>query len=154
MRRRDLLLAYGIARLLVISVELVVILALARLLFDVRVTGSWPALLLTSLGGAASFAGIAILTASRAQNNETMSGLMNLVMMPMFIVSGVFFSASHFPAALQPVIALLPLTALCDGLRAVMLDGGGLAAAAKPLAVLAAWGAACFAVGLRIFRWS
>jgi hypothetical protein len=154
MRRRDLLLAYGIARLLVISVELVVILALARLLFDVRVTGSWPALLLTSLGGAASFAGIAILTASRAQNNETMSGLMNLVMMPMFIVSGVFFSASHFPAALQPVIALLPLTALCDGLRSVMLDGGGLAAVAKPLAVLTAWGAACFALGLRIFRWS
>jgi ABC-type polysaccharide/polyol phosphate export permease len=78
---------------------------------------------------------------------------MNLVMLPMFVLSGVFFSASHFPEGLQPLIGLLPLTALNDALRAVMIDGASLVGVARPLAVLAAWGAASFAVGLRIFRW-
>jgi ABC-type multidrug transport system permease subunit len=71
----------------------------------------------------------------------------------MFVLSGVFFSAAHFPDVLQPALALLPLTALNDGLRAVMIDGGGLPAIGRPLAILAAWGAASFAVALRIFRW-
>jgi ABC-type polysaccharide/polyol phosphate export permease len=154
MQRRHLFYAQGIARLVVITVELGVLLLFARLVFDVRVAGSWLALALLAVAGSASFAGIAVLAASRAQNNETMSGLMNLVMMPMFILSGVFFSSSHFPDAVQPLIALLPLTAICDGLRAVMIDGAGLAAVAKPLAVMGAWGAGCFALGLRLFRWS
>jgi ABC-type multidrug transport system permease subunit len=103
--------------------------------------------------GSASFAGLAILVASRAQNTETMSGLMNLVMMPMFILSGVFFSAAYFPDAMQPAIGALPLTALCDGLRAIMIDGAGLAGVAKPLAVMTAWGVFGFGAGLRLFRW-
>jgi ABC-2 type transport system permease protein len=153
MRRRDLLLAQALARTGSVPLEVGAILLFARLAFDVRVTGSWAALALMSLAGALSFAGLAILVASRAENTETVSGLMNVVMMPMFVLSGVFFSAAHFPDVLQPALSLLPLTALNDGLRAVMIDGASLGAVARPLAVLVAWGAGSFALALRIFRW-
>jgi ABC-2 type transport system permease protein len=153
MRRRDLLLAQVIARTGSLPLEVGSILVFARLAFDVRVTGSLVALAAISLAGALAFAGLAILVASRAQNTQTVSGLMNVVMMPMFVLSGVFFSAAHFPDVLQPALSLLPLTALNDGLRAVVTDGASLGGLARPLAVLAAWGAGSFALGLRIFRW-
>jgi ABC-2 type transport system permease protein len=154
MRRRDFLLAQCLARLLSLPLEVGAIVFFARVAFQVTVTGSWVALAVTSVVGALSFASIAILVASRAQNTQTVSGLMNVVMMPMFVLSGVFFSSAHFPEAMQPVIALLPLTALNDALRAVMIDGASLAGIARPLAVLAVWGVACFSAGLRIFRWA
>jgi ABC-2 type transport system permease protein len=154
MRRRHLFYGQAIARLVMIPIELGVILIFARLAFDVRMTGSWLALALVSLTGSASFAGIAILVASRAQNNETMSGLMNLVMLPMFVLSGVFFSSAHFPDFMQPAVSALPLTALCNGLRAVIIDGAGVAGIAGSLAVMGIWGAISFAIGLRAFRWA
>ena len=153
MRRRDLLLAQVIARMGSLPLEVGVILVFARLAFDVRVTGSWAALVVVVTAGALAFAGLAILVASRAQNSETINGLMNAVTMPMFVLSGVFFSATHFPEVIQPALALLPLTALNDGLRAVMIDGASLAQVARPLAILAAWGVGTFVAALRIFRW-
>ena len=153
MRRRHLFYAQALSRLIMIPIELVVILVFARLAFDVRMTGSWLALALVSVTGSACFAGLAILVASRAQNSETVSGLMNLVMLPMFVLSGVFFSSAHFPAFMQPAVNALPLTALCNGLRAVIIDGAGLAGVAGSLALMAGWGAISFVIGLRLFRW-
>jgi ABC-2 type transport system permease protein len=153
MRRRHLFYGQALSRLVMIPVELGVILIFARLAFDVRMSGSWLALALVSLMGSASFAGLAILVASRAQNSETMSGLMNLVMLPMFVLSGVFFSSSHFPAFMQPAVNALPLTALCNGLRAVIVDGAGIVGIAGSLAVMGVWGAISFVLGLRLFRW-
>lgn len=154
MRRRDLLIALGLSRLLVIPAELLVILLFSRIFFGVQVTGSYAALLAVSVLGSASFAAIAIAVASRAQNTETVSGLMNLIMMPMFIASGVFFAASNFPEVIQPVIRALPLTAMCDGLRAVMIDGAGLVGVVPSLLILVAWGVPAFVLGLRYFRWN
>jgi ABC-2 type transport system permease protein len=153
MRRRHLLYAQALARLLLIPFEVVAILVFARLAFDVHMAGSWLALAAVCLAGSASFAAVAILVASRARNNETISGLMNLVMLPMFVVSGVFFSSTHFPDIMQPLIRALPLTALNDGLRAVIIDGGGLASLGQPFLVLGAWAVVSFAIGVRIFRW-
>src|SRR5436190_14298268 len=153
MRRRHLFYAQALSRLVMIPIELIVILVFARLAFDVRMTGSWLALALVTVTGSASFAGIAILVASRAQNSETVSGLMNLVMLPMFVLSGVFFSSAHFPAVMQPAVNALPLTALCNGLRAVIVDGAGVAGIAGGLLVMAVWGAVSFVIGLRVFRW-
>jgi ABC-type polysaccharide/polyol phosphate export permease len=153
MRRHHFLLAQGLARLLLIPVEVAAILLFARLAFDVPMNGGLLALGVVCVAGAASFAAIAILVASRAQNNETVSGLMNLVMMPMFVLSGVFFASTHFPDVMQPLIRALPLTALNDALRAVIIDGAGLGGVLGPLAVLAAWGVVSFVVGLRVFRW-
>ena len=154
LRRSHLLVALVLARLVVAPIEIVSLLVFARLAFGVRAAGSLPALAAVATLGALSFGGLAILVASRAQNVETVTGLMNTVMLPMFVVSGVFFSTAHFPSALQPLIALLPLSALNEALRAVLLDGAGLSALAAPCAILLAWGAAGYALGLRSFRWT
>jgi ABC-2 type transport system permease protein len=154
MRRRHLLYSLGLARLVLIPLELLVILVFVRIFFSVQVAGSYLALFTVAFAGSASFAAIAIAAACRAQNTETVSGLMNLITMPMFIVSGVFFAWSNFPEFLQPVIRALPLTAMCDGMRAVMVDGAGLIGVLPSLLVLALWGVPSFVLGLRYFRWT
>jgi ABC-type multidrug transport system permease subunit len=154
MRRAELLTAFMLARLVVVPIETATLLVFARLVFGVRVAGSLPALAAVATLGALSFGGIAILVSSRAQNIESVTGLINAVMIPMFITSGVFFSNAHFPAILQPLIAVLPLSALNQALRAVVIDGAGASALATPCAILVAWGAAGYALGLRAFRWA
>jgi ABC-type multidrug transport system permease subunit len=140
-------------RMFVLFFELPVLLVFGALAFDVHVRGS--ILLLSALValGAVVFAGLGLLVASRAQNTQTVGGLMNLVMLPMFMCSGVFFSSENFPDAMQPAIRVLPLTALNDALRAVMNEGAGIAALARPTIVLALWGAISFAIALKLFRW-
>ena len=91
--------------------------------------------------------------ASRAQNTQTVGGLMNLVMMPMFVGSGVFFSAANFPDAMQPLLRALPLTALNDALRAIVNEGAGAAQVATPMAILAGCGVVSFAIAVKVFRW-
>jgi ABC-type multidrug transport system permease subunit len=110
-------------------------------------------LALTAILGAIGFAGIGLLVVARARTLEAASGLMNLVMVPMWLLSGVFFSSERFPKAAQPLIQALPLTAVNNALRAVMLEGRGLTAIAGALLIITAWGAASFATALRIFRW-
>jgi ABC-2 type transport system permease protein len=93
------------------------------------------------------------LLASRARTIEAVSGLMNSVMMPMWIVSGVFFSAQRFPDFVQPVIKALPLTAAIDALRLNMLQGASLAQVGSQMGVLGLWLVVCFALALKLFRW-
>ena len=154
MKRRHLLYSLGLARLVVIPLEVVFVLLFARIFFSVEVAGSYLGLFAVAVAGSACFAAIAIAVASRAQNTETASGLMNLIMMPMFIASGVFFAWSNFPDFLQPAIRALPLTAMCDGMRAVMIDGAGLWGVLPSLLILALWGVPAFVLGLRYFRWN
>jgi ABC-type multidrug transport system permease subunit len=106
-----------------------------------------------SVVGAMTFAGLGLLVASRARTVEGVSGLMNFVMLPMWILSGIFFSTSRFPEAMQPVVQALPLTALNDAFRAVMLDGAGLVGILGEVALTAAWGVAAFLAALALFRW-
>jgi ABC-type multidrug transport system permease subunit len=94
-----------------------------------------------------------LLVASRARTLEAVSGLMNLVMLPMWIMSGVFFSATRFPAVIQPLVQALPLTAAIDAIRANMLQGTGLMQMMAPMGILMAWLVVPFAFSLRIFRW-
>ncbi len=154
MPRRDFLLSHVLVRLAFIPLEIVPLLAIARLLFGVVTAGSLAGLTLIAVVGAVSFAGLGTLIASRAATTTTISGLINLCTFPMIVVSGVFFSTSRFPDAVQPAIRALPLTALNDALRAVMVDGASVVSQAPQLLVLVLWGAASFVVALRIFRWS
>jgi ABC-2 type transport system permease protein len=153
MRRSHYLLSFMVARLAMLGPEVALLVGFGALAFGVPVRGSLLSLALLALIGAMCFAGLGLLTASRAQTVETVSGLMNVIMMPMWVLSGVFFSAANFPAAMQPLIKVLPLTALIDALRGVMIDGASLASVALPAGICAAWGAVSFAVALRIFRW-
>jgi ABC-type multidrug transport system permease subunit len=154
MRRSEFLLSQALARLVFLVLEVVAVLGFGALAFQVPLRGSLALLGAVVLAGALAFSGLGLLVASRARTVEGVSGLMNLVMVPMWVFSGVFFSWSHFPDAAHPFIRLLPLTALNDGLRAVLLDGAGPVAVAGMLANLVVWGSATFAVSVRIFRWS
>jgi ABC-type multidrug transport system permease subunit len=153
MRRSHFLLAVMLSRLFFTLTDIVVLLIFGYLMFGVRCQGNYLELTIAVLLGGASFAGIGLLVASRAQTVETVSGLMNLVMLPMWILSGVFFSSERFPEAVQPLINLLPLTALNQLLRGIMLEGKSLAALWPQLAILASYGVGTFAVALRVFRW-
>jgi ABC-type multidrug transport system permease subunit len=117
MRRGDFLLALTSSRLVLMLIELGLLLGFGVLAFHMQIAGSIASILLLATVGALSFSGIGLLTASRAQKIETVSGLINVVMMPMWIFSGVFFSYERFPAIVQPFIQALPLTALNDALR-------------------------------------
>jgi len=152
-QRSQLLGAQLLSRLTLLVPEVVLLLGFAWLVLGVPQRGSPLLLSGIILLGALAFAGVGLLTASRARTIEGVGGIMNLVMVPMWIGSGVFFSTERFPAVAQPFVQALPLTALNDALRAVMLQGAGLGAVAGELAILAAWGLACFVLALRIFRW-
>lgn len=153
MRRGDYLLSIALSRLLFLGLEVAAIAGAGRLLFGVEVAGSIALLGLVSLLGALSFGGIGLLVAARPRTVEAVSGWMNLVQLPMWLLSGTFFSYERFPEFALPFIRALPLTALNDALRGVMNDGLGLAALWAPVVILLAWGLAGFAVAVRIFRW-
>lgn len=154
MPRTDFLLALLSSRLVLMLVEVGLLLGFGVLVFHMHVLGSLLTILFLSAIGAVAFGGLGLLTASRAQKIETVSGLINVVMMPMWIFSGVFFSYERFPAMVQPFIKALPLTALNDALRATILQGSPLTAQAGRLLVLALWGGISFALALRWFRWT
>ena len=154
MRRSDFLLALASSRLTLMLIELGLLLGFGALAFQMRVMGSWASVILISAVGALSFGGLGLLTASRAQKIETVSGLINVVMMPMWLLSGVFFSYERFPAILLPVIKALPLTALNDALRATILEGATLAAQSTRLLLLLLWGGISYLLALRWFRWT
>ena len=153
MKRSDYLLSFILSRLVFLIVEIGFLVGFGWLMFGVAVRGSLATLGGVAILGAFAFAGLGLLVASRARTIEGVSGLMNLVMLPMWILSGTFFSYSRFPDAMIPFVKALPLTALNDALRAVMIDGAALATLGAPLAIVIAWGAVSFVIALRIFRW-
>jgi len=124
------------------------------MVFHLAIRGSLLAITLLAILGAFVFSGMGLLVASRTAKIETASGLMNLVMLPMFVCSGIFFSPERFPASAQPFVHALPLTALNDALRATILEGASLASQAGRVTLLLAWGIVSFVAGLRIFRWN
>jgi ABC-type polysaccharide/polyol phosphate export permease len=153
MPRAEYLASFLFSRFVFLLLEVAMILGCSMLLFGVPLRGSVLQLLAVCFISALSFGGLGLLIAARAKTTEGVSGLMNLAMMPMWVLSGVFFSSSNFPAVAQPFIQALPLTATNNALRATMLQGAGWAAVLPSLGIVAAWGIVCFVVALRIFRW-
>jgi len=153
MPRSYYLLSFLLSRMSLLAIEVGVVAGFGRLAFGVPMRGSIPSLAGLCVLGSLAFSALGLLIASRARTIEAASGLMNVTMMPMWILSGVFFSSERFPALLQPAIRALPLTAVIDALRANMLQGAGLSQLAPQMGVLAAWLIACFALALKLFRW-
>jgi len=154
MRRSDFLLALTSSRLVLMVIEVGLLLGFGVLVFHMRVQGSILSVIFLGMLGAVTFGGVGLLTACRAQKIESVSGLINLVMMPMWIFSGVFFSYDKFPAMAHPFIKALPLTALNDALRATIIEGASLGSQSGRLLVLVVWGGLSFVLALRWFRWT
>ena len=153
MRRWQYLLAQFAGRLVFLVIEVGVLLGCARLLFGVPIRGTWVLLGTVCVLGAFTFSATGLLVASRPRTVEGVSGLMNLVMMPMWILSGTFFSTERFPGFMQPIVQALPLTALNDALREVMIDGAAAPQIAGEIAIFGGWGIAAFVASLVLFRW-
>ena len=152
-KRSQLLAAQLLSRLIFLIPEAGALLLFAYFLMSVPLRGSLLTLCAVSLLGALAFTGLGLLTAARPRTIEGVSGLMNLVMVPMWVFSGIFFSTERFPDAIQPFVQALPLTALNDALRAVMLEGASLAGVGSELLNLSVWGVVSFAIALKVFRW-
>ena len=153
MSRSQYLASYVISRLVLLALEAAVLLGFSVLLFDVPLRGSLASTAGIIVLSALAFGGLGLLIAARSKTIEGVSGLMNLTMLPMWVVSGVFFSSENFPRAVQPFIKALPLTATNDALRATMLRGVELPGLWPQLTLLAAWMIVCFVIALRVFRW-
>jgi ABC-2 type transport system permease protein len=153
MPKQYFLLSYVLSRILMLVAEVGIVLGFGALIFHVPVRGSFLSLAAVCLLGSLTFSALGLLLASRAKTIEAASGLMNAVMLPMWIASGVFFSAQRFPDVVQPIIKGLPLTAAIDALRANMLQGANLVQLTPQLAVLGAWLVVCFVLALKLFRW-
>lgn len=154
MPRENFLFAVLGARLTFLVPDVGVLLLMGTWMFRMPIRGSLGLVALIELVGALAFAGIGLLIASRANSTEAVSGLMNLVMLPMWLFSGVFFSSDRFPDTVQPFIQALPLTQLISALRLVILEGAGIAAVSGSLLILTAWAVGTFLLALRLFRWT
>jgi ABC-2 type transport system permease protein len=153
MSRAQYLLSYLCSRLVFLILEVVTLVGFGHWAFGVPLRGSLAMLFLICVLAAVSFGGLGLLTASRARTTEAVSGIMNFIMLPMWIFSGVFFSSANFPRMVQPFIKLLPLTAVNDALRANMLEGASFAAISPQMLVILAWGIVSFFAALKLFRW-
>lgn len=153
MSRAEFFLGFLSSRLLLSLPAPVVVAVFGWATFGVPLAGSWITMLLLILLGAFAFSGMGLLVASRVRTIEGLSGLANLVMMPMWLLGGCFFSNERFPELVQPLVQLMPLTHFNDALRDVMLGGAGMMEVAVPMAILFTVGLLCFALALRIFRW-
>jgi ABC-2 type transport system permease protein len=153
MQRHHYLLSFFLARLVFLVVEVTFVVLFSMLTFGYTIHGSVLSMILILLLGSFSFSGLGLLVASRPQSIEGVSGLMNFAMMPMWLLSGTFFTSQRFPAFVQPFIKILPLTALNDALRSVMNEGTSIFENWYSLLVLAVWGLVGFIIALKIFRW-
>jgi len=153
MSRAQYLASFLCSRLVFLVLEIATLLGFGHFAFGVPLRGSLATLFLICLLGAVSFGGLGLLSASRARTTEAVSGIMNFIMLPMWIFSGVFFSSANFPNVVQPFIRLLPLTAVNDALRLNMLEGASLPAVGPQLLVIVVWGVVTFFAALKIFRW-
>jgi ABC-type multidrug transport system permease subunit len=154
MKKSHFLAGIMLSRLLFMIPEMVILLVFAWLVFGVVIQGSLFAVIVLIFMGSFTFAGLGLLVASRARTLEAVSGLMNLVMLPMWVLSGIFFQSDRFPDAAQPVIKLIPLTPLLEALRAVMLEGQSLWLLWPQMVILLAWGVVTFVLALKWFRWT
>jgi ABC-2 type transport system permease protein len=153
MSKTHYLLSLVLSRMATLTIEVAVIVGFAWIFFGVAVHGTLWSVAALAIIGALSFGGLGLLVASRARTIEAVSGLMNLVMLPMWVLSGVFFASTNFPEAIQPFIRVLPLTALNDSLRLIINDGRAFDAVLPQVAILAAWGGISFVLSLKLFRW-
>jgi ABC-2 type transport system permease protein len=153
MKKSLFVFSHFFARITLAIFEAVVLLLFSWVYFRIQIQGSFTAFIMLLLAGSFCFAGISILVASRTSSSRIGNSLINLISMPMMILSGIFFSYHNFPDFIIPVIQKLPLTMLADSLRGIMIEGTGLVENMPQFLFLSGLGTICFLVGIRIYKW-
>lgn len=153
MKKSHFLIALIVVRVLMNFIEAASITIFALIAFKMKIQGDLSALIVMFIAGNIAFAGIAVLVSSHTSNTEVGNGLINFVVFPLMILSGIFFSYHNFPDWSIPFIQSLPLTMMTDGIRSIFNEGAGYKEIFLPALILIATGFAFFAGGLRIFKW-
>lgn len=153
MKRSHLLIALMTVRSGMNFVEALLLFCFAYFAFGITITGSIPALILLFFAGNIAFAGIAVFISSNTSSTEVGNGFINAVVLPMMVLSGIFFSYHNFPEWSLPFIQLLPLTMLADGIRSLFIEGAGMVQVAMPSLILLMIGTVFFTAGLKLFKW-
>jgi len=153
MKKSHFLIALIAVRIFMNFIESLVLFLFALIAFKMTIQGNISALILMFLAGNIAFAGIAVFVSSHTSNTEVGNGLINFVVFPMMVLSGIFFSYQNFPEWSLPVIKNLPLTMLTDGIRSIFNEGAGYHEVMLPIIILLAIGTLFFSVGLKIFKW-
>jgi ABC-2 type transport system permease protein len=153
MKKSEFLISFFVARLSIAIIEALILCTFAYFYFRISLQGSFLALATIFLAGNIAFSGLAILISSRTANSRIGTGLINMVTMPMMILSGIFFSYYNFPDFAIPIIQKMPLTMMADSMRAVFIEGAGIKQIAVNSSVLTALGTCCFLIGLKIYKW-
>jgi len=153
MRKSVFLSSHVATRIALGGFETLLLLIFSKLYFGTAITGSVAAFIVVFLAGIFAFSGIAVLISSRTAKTEAANGLVNLVTLPMMILSGIFFNYHNFPDWAIPIIQALPLTLLADSIRAVFIEAAGFTEIFKPVVILCVTGLATFTLGLKIYKW-
>jgi ABC-2 type transport system permease protein len=153
MKKSHFLIALITVRVAMNFIEALVLFLFSLIAFKMTIQGDISALIVLFLAGNIAFAGIAVLTSCHTSNTEVGNGLVNFVVFPMMILSGIFFSYQNFPEWSLPVIRNLPLSILTDGLRSIINEGAGYHEIAMPSIILTVTGVVFFIAGLKVFKW-
>jgi ABC-2 type transport system permease protein len=153
MKRSEFLISIFLARLSITIIEALLLLIFAFAYFHISIQGSLPALMMVFLAGNIAFSGIAILISSRTANSRIGTGLINVITMPMTVLSGIFFSYHNFPDFAVPIIQKFPLTMMADSIRSIFIEGAGFAQVSLNALILSIIGIICFSIGLRTYKW-
>jgi ABC-2 type transport system permease protein len=153
MKKSSFLISHFVGRTVLCAVEALLLYVFVHYYFDISIQGNIPALVVLFLAGVIAFTGIAIFAASRTSRTEIANGFINVVTMPMMVVSGVFFSYHNFPDVVIPLIQLLPLTMLADGIRSIFIEGAGFREVTSSIFILSGLGVLFFGIGLKIYKW-
>ena len=139
--------------LLLFALQAVALLLLGALAFDASAPANWLGFAGAIVLGVVCFAGLGVGAAALIQSADGVSAVVNVITLPMAFLSGAFGPTDDYPAFLQAVGDVLPLTYFIDLVDGVYIEGDSLFADPTALAVVAAWGAAGLVVALRRFSW-
>jgi ABC-type multidrug transport system permease subunit len=153
MPKWEYIMSHIVARIILCFVEAAIVYTFAYFYFGITIEGSILAFIILFLSGIVAFSGVAVLLASRTDKTQVGNGLINLIIMPMMLLSGIYFSYHNFPEPVIPIIQALPLTILADGVKAIFNESAGLAQVWKSILILNALGLVTFTIGLKYFKW-
>ena len=153
LRRSTLVSGDLVFRMIVILASAALIMLVGRLVFDVQMVGNWLSLCGVVLLGSLVFVSLGYLIAALVKTQESAIPVVQLVNLPMMILSGTFFDVASMPSFIEPLVKILPLTYLNDALRQIMVAGTPLHSMTTDIAVLAAWAVACLVITVRLFQW-
>lgn len=142
-----------LSTIVVFAIEAVALLVLANVLFNVPFPERWLSLALALLLGAVAFAAMGVALATVIRSAEGASAMVNAVYLPMAFLSGSFWSTEDYPAALEAIANVLPLTYFIHLMRDVALLDEQIWQNWVDVAVVTAWGLAGLVLTVLRFRW-